>query len=453
MKDMRPKATMIAALAAGCAMAAVPLRWTVETSRAAPAAFEQFKGTELALEAALTTYGKPLEIEGEPRLYWQTNGMATAWWSAPATVSGNVMRATFAPRCDVGASLYTCFIGIPGSVYSAAFRLRLLPSPGATPNALAMPAQSIDFATVEVMNAPWATTDTVAGLASTVSALWSYAYGETVWIAVTNYMRTVEGVVPSLQLWEVRDNVTNLVYSTAEEVSNAVAKAESRISADIQGGLAAVRADIPSTAWSRYQSMTGAENPDPENVTVVSTPSVMLTGGAEWTQYLDASSNCLWVLSSRGLVVPSVDTNGYFRIIDAEGNAAFEVVKRGAQTVDALPQSSPSVSNGVMSVTFYAVSKPTLYTAETLTGGAFSVEGEDPNASVEWTDGGDGTWTAAISFVDVKPSYFCYATFTRQGGTAIKATAPMSLDGGISVGGKVIRPVINGTTVTWEVAQ
>lgn len=449
---MKHKTTILAALAASCAAAAVPLKWTVETSRAAPVSFEQFKGSSIDLEAALTTYGKPLEIEGEPRLYWQTNGMGTAWWSAPAEASNSVMRATFSPSCDVGASLYTCFIGIPGSIYSAAFRLRMLPSPGAKPNALDLPVQTLDFAAVEVANAPWATADTVAGLASTVSALWSYAYGDTVWIAVTNYMRTVEGVVPSLQLWEARDGSTNLVYSTAEEVSNAVLKAESRMAADVSNRVESVRSAIPSTAWSRYQSMTGAENPDPENVTVVSTPSVMLTGGAEWTQYLDASGNCLWVLSSRGLVMPSVDTNGYFRIIDAEGEAAFEVVKRGAQTVDALPQSAPSISDGVMSVTFHATSKPTLYTAAALTNGAFAVEGEDPNASVEWTDGGDGTWTAAVSFVDVKPSYFCYATFTRQGGTVVRAAAPLSLDGGMMVDGVKIRPVVSGSTVTWEVA-
>lgn len=449
---MRTKATILAALAASCAAAAVPLRWTVETSRAAPVSFEQFKGSSIDLEAALTTYGKPLEIEGEPRLYWQTNGMGTAWWSAPATASGGVMRATFSPSCDVGASLYTCFIGIPGSIYSAAFRLRMLPSPGATPNALPVPVQTLDFAAVEVANAPWATAGEVAGLASTVSALWSYAYGETVWIAVTNYMRTVEGVVPSLQLWEVRDGSTNLVYSTAEEVSNAVSKAESRMAADVAAGLDAVRSEIPSAAWSRHQSRTGAPNPDPEAVTVVSTPSVMLTGGAEWTQYVDVSSNCLWVLSSTGPVMPSVDTNGHFRVIDAEGAAALEVVKQGAQTVPALPQSSPSVSEGVMSVAFHATSKPTLYTSATLTG-AFMAEGDDPNASVEWTDNGDGTWTATIEFVDVKPSYFCQATFTRQGGTVIKAAAPVSLDGGIMAGGAKIRPVVSGSTVTWEVVQ
>ena len=138
-------------------LSAVPLRWTVETSRVQPATFDEFAGSTYDLEATLQSYGRPLEVVGEPRLYWQTNGMASAWWSAPATVSGNVLRATWTPACDVGAKAYNCFIGITGTVYNAAFQLRLRPSPGAVPNALPLPQKVIDFATVTVLNPPWPT--------------------------------------------------------------------------------------------------------------------------------------------------------------------------------------------------------------------------------------------------------------------------------------------------------
>ena len=107
------------------ALAGVPIRWAVETSRAAPAAFEQYQGTSLDLEAALTAYGRPLAIEGDARLYWQTNGMGSAWWSAPANASGSVLRATWTPAMETGARAYQCFVGVPGSIYSAAFQLRL----------------------------------------------------------------------------------------------------------------------------------------------------------------------------------------------------------------------------------------------------------------------------------------------------------------------------------------
>lgn len=151
------KAVALLALPAPAALlAAVPVRWTVETSRVQPAVFEQFAGTSIDLEATLTSYGKPLAVEGEPRLYWQTNGMGKLYFDAPASASGNVLRATWTPACETGgATSYKGFIGIPGSIYSAAFTLRLRPSPGATPNALPLPTPRIDFAAVEVANAPW----------------------------------------------------------------------------------------------------------------------------------------------------------------------------------------------------------------------------------------------------------------------------------------------------------
>lgn len=123
--------------------AAVPLRWTVETSRAQVAQFETYRGETLALEAEMNSYGSPLNTLN-PLLYWQTNGMGSAWWTAPATASGNVVRATWSPTNDCGAASYNCFIGSPESTYRAAFRLRMLPSPGFTPNVLRPPATTLD---------------------------------------------------------------------------------------------------------------------------------------------------------------------------------------------------------------------------------------------------------------------------------------------------------------------
>ena len=66
-------------LLASSLSAAVPLRWTVETSRAQPATFDEFADATYDLEATLQSYGRPLEVVGEPRLYWQTNGMGSAY--------------------------------------------------------------------------------------------------------------------------------------------------------------------------------------------------------------------------------------------------------------------------------------------------------------------------------------------------------------------------------------
>lgn len=126
--------------------AAVPLAWTVETSRAQVAQFEAYRGETLDLEATMKSYGSPLATPAQPSLYWQTNGMGAAWWTAPATASGNVLRATWSPTNDCGGTVYNCFIGSPDATYRAAFRLRMLPSPGFTPNHLKLPTVTYDAA-------------------------------------------------------------------------------------------------------------------------------------------------------------------------------------------------------------------------------------------------------------------------------------------------------------------
>ena len=135
----------------------VPLKWTVETSRVQPIAFDAYHGETLALEASLQSYGNPITNDlQDARIYWQTNGMGSAYWSAPASANGHVLRASWTPAMDTGAKLYNCFIGRAGDNYRAAFQLRLRASPGAVPNELELPRKHIDFAEIEVKNAPWA---------------------------------------------------------------------------------------------------------------------------------------------------------------------------------------------------------------------------------------------------------------------------------------------------------
>ena len=136
--------------------AAIPQHWTVETSRVQPAQFEAFHGETIEFAATMQTYGKPLAITNDLiGIYWQTNGMGSAYWTYPAVLSNNVMIARWEPSMDVGANVYSCFIGAPGEIYRAAFQLRLRPSPGAVPSELPLPVKTLDFAQVTVLNAPY----------------------------------------------------------------------------------------------------------------------------------------------------------------------------------------------------------------------------------------------------------------------------------------------------------
>ena len=173
--NIRPYVISFAALNAVTTFAAVPLRWTVETSRVQPAVFDAYQGETLTFEAALQSKGKPLEAPLNYSFFWQTNGMGSTYWEAPCPVpsssldgaSTNVLFATFTPSMDVGARVYNCFIGSPSNIYRAAFQLRLRPSPGALPNALPLPTPVIDFAEVEVANAPWASAMVVNAVLAT----------------------------------------------------------------------------------------------------------------------------------------------------------------------------------------------------------------------------------------------------------------------------------------------
>ncbi|MBR1608002.1 MAG: hypothetical protein IJ678_00125 [Kiritimatiellae bacterium] len=141
------------------AIAAVPLEWTADVDRPAPATLAVMRGETVRLCAALARHGAPWNPAAtSATLYWQTNGMDSAWWSAPAAVSSNVVSAVFTPEMDPGAPLVSAFLAArdaDGALYRASANLRFIHAPGATPNEIPLPARSIDFATVAVTNAPW----------------------------------------------------------------------------------------------------------------------------------------------------------------------------------------------------------------------------------------------------------------------------------------------------------
>ena len=155
----KPLVTTLAALLAIPLLAAsVPTEWTVRIGpRSAAYQAERRHGDALDLRATLTYNGQPLAYTGPARLYAQTNGMGSAWWDlAPCTVVSNTLQATWLPSFDTGADVVDIFLGGPSN-YQAAARIRFLPSPGSVPNSLPLPAPTLDFATVQILNPPYYT--------------------------------------------------------------------------------------------------------------------------------------------------------------------------------------------------------------------------------------------------------------------------------------------------------
>ena len=116
------------------ASASVPLAWQVTPRNPAPVAFDRHHGETLEFRCVFSGFGElPFGQAADIRLWYQTNGMSAAWWSVPASLSSNVLSATFPPQADPGADRLSLFFGAPSNAYASAV-LRLRHSPGFTPN-------------------------------------------------------------------------------------------------------------------------------------------------------------------------------------------------------------------------------------------------------------------------------------------------------------------------------
>ena len=627
---IKPLATALAVTLQLAALAAVPVAWTNSPGMPPYPIKPVPHGSTVDLAVTLKGYTTPPIADGaDVRLWYQTNGMGSAWWSAPATFDGSTITATFGPAQDCGADRVSLFFGAPSNVFASAV-LRLTHAPGFSPSSLSLPVPALDFATVELRNlsaltngwsfgstidltdstnytdsalGAFASTGAVAragtygtptrwtdatgcvweavsehftdwafsgvpdgyvfwlsdyngslpgyswwlekegggeyyqddffaeepdstelsidihnGITITCTRKWvesrtnlvgrvaltndipaetdpsvpewakepsppSYSaadvgaapasivpvltsvsndavtaklnaetamrivLGESVWFAVTNCMRTVEGVIPSLQLWEVRDGATNLVYDSREEITNTVRVLTSELRAELE-------ARIPSKAWGNYQS-DGTDNPQPGEVAIVNQPTVLLTGGGTFNKYIEVGDSSVWVLQSSGPVSFGGNTNGnFFAVHDDEGNTHFKVAKTDSYDLpmfisDILPRQSQNhilIYTATTNRQGNAVAQPVLFAANDLKNSTWheEVEGEIDalGITVSWAkDETIPAWVATITPDVWYEKMFFRAKVTQEGGVAVINTAPVRFDGGVQIGNGTYRLV------------
>lgn len=135
----KPLATALAATLQLATIAAVPLAWDVRPGQPAPVTFDRYHGETIEFSATFRGFGAlPFAGDADIRLWFQTNGMGAAWWSAPATIRSNVLSATWSPELDPGTDRVSLFFGAPSNAYAAAV-LRLRHSPGFAPGTMPDP--------------------------------------------------------------------------------------------------------------------------------------------------------------------------------------------------------------------------------------------------------------------------------------------------------------------------
>ena len=276
-----------------------------------------------------------------------------------------------------------------------------------------------------------AVSNQIPPIVNSVNTMWATMYGENVWLAVTNYMRQIQGTVPSLRLWEVRDSSTNLVYSSQEEIEHVVTQRVHTVETNLN-------AKMTRKAWGSYQS-SGEDNPSSNDVTVVNSQKVMLTGGGTWYKAIETSGACVWVLKSQGVTTFGGDTNGFFRIADLEGNAPLEIVKTADQEVDAVASDTDFDASNNFTVTYNASGSnhPLVSCALDLNDDFDEENGNGEinslGITVTWAKNGDNLWVATIHQDTRAARLFVHAKMTVQGVNLIRNTAPATFDGGIYI--------------------
>ena len=183
------------ALLASFTTLAAPLQWVCDWPEAKSQTFSLYQGETATFEPTFRVNGHTVTNATIEAVWYQTNGMGNAWWKLDG--------ATFAPSNDVGAAAYRFFVEAKTSddiLYRANGALRMLPSPGFTPNTIELPVARLDFAAVDVLNPPWTDPDystsntaLVATIEATAPAPGNYAAvsNAAVYAAITNALQDV----------------------------------------------------------------------------------------------------------------------------------------------------------------------------------------------------------------------------------------------------------------------
>ena len=213
---------------------AVDLSWPVDQTRIAPYNIEAYHGETLNLSADMGA----ARGASSATFLWQTNGMGSAWWQTNAVVtSDGRVTARFTPSMDTGADRVKFFFSVvsgSGTSYRASGTITMRPSPGSNPSVAVLPPPGghIDFAFVNVLNAPGASvSDVDAALSAATNAivippapdLSGYATAQGVTDAITAATNAIViPPAPSLEPYCTIEAARQMVSTASNELATAI---------------------------------------------------------------------------------------------------------------------------------------------------------------------------------------------------------------------------------------
>lgn len=486
----------ISLLASFTALAA-PFKWVCDWPEAKSQTFSLYQGETATFEPTFRVNAQLVTNATIAAVWYQTNGMGNAWWK----LDGN----TFAPSNDVGAAAYRFFVEAqaPSSqlqassskLYRANGALRVLPSPGFTPNAIEPPVKTLDFAQITVLNPPWsdvsvatnAIWDAIGAAGAATNALSAVAFsgdyddldnqptipttpedigaasaaalaavsneaqlvyrlysGSNVVCEVTNYNSRTHSPQMRLLQWDG----TNSYFEVWNE-SNGLTRVETAAKSYTDGKIAALAAECAPRAWSRVTSYYGVEAPS--NTTWVSTPSTVLAGGLEYEKVTTTAGN-VFMLAYKGNVT-QVYTNqaSNFSMSAADGTEILAVEKTDSYIVgvdaDSIAVSGTTIT---MHLPVVAANHPYVRYRQSLESGSWEKEedGFTSPITVAWS-GASGDYVCIVT--SSAASGFFYFEYLQEGSTKIRMKGIMQLDGGVMCtdGIHYAVPVYSNGSIIW----
>ena len=152
--------------------AGVPIARTVDVSATIkPVYIEAFAGETLDLSMQLSAGGAPLSTpSAAATIYWQTNGMAGAWWQTNLSCSATgLVSGQWQPSLPSGRVWFFVGVESSGLNYRISGQCSIIQSPGGSPSTVVLPPPggTLNLGDYTIIGAPWITSaDSASAIAS-----------------------------------------------------------------------------------------------------------------------------------------------------------------------------------------------------------------------------------------------------------------------------------------------